>query len=193
MPRSRNALHDRRYHCSLSPSKRTYCVVPYVDLVLPSNTGQSHGFAQLVGGATKNGDINHCSGSLRARYTYSTHTVLTMPPQAPSGLSNAPVSTHNFSPSEEHIQQILSVTLSATGILYALVSVYWFARMKRVFRHQYVNRCCQVPFVRSLETLISSQTHHVTHNEWHVQVTVVLHSGCIRPCLWSYISSILPS
>ena len=193
MPRSRNALHDRRYHCSLSPSKRTYCVVSFVDLVLPSDTGQGHGSAQLVGRATKNGDFNHCSGSLRAIYTNSTHTVLTMPPQAPSGLGNAPVSTNNFSPSEEHIQQILSVTLSATGILYALVSVYWFARMKRVFRHQYVNRCCQVPSVRSLETLISSQTYHVTHNEWHVQVTVVLHSGCIRPCLWSYIPSILPS
>ena len=140
MPRSRNALHDRRYHCSLAPPKYTYCVVPSVDLVLPFNTGQSHGSAQLVGGATKNGVINNCSGSLRARYTYSTDTVLTMPPQAPSGLSNAPVSTNNFSPPEEHIQQILSVTLSATGILYALVSVYWFARMKRVFRHQYVNR-----------------------------------------------------
>ena len=195
MPRSRNALHHRRYHCSLSPPKCTYCVVPPVDLVLYLNTGQSHGFAQLVGGATKNGVINHCSGSLRARYTYSTDTVLTMPSQAPSGLSNAPVSTNYtvyFSPPEEHIQQILSVTLSATGILYALVSVYWFARMKRVFRHQYVNRCCQVPSVRVLETLISSQTYHVTHHEWHVQVIVVLHPGCIRPCLWSYIASILP-
>ena len=178
---------------ALSPSKCNYCVVLSVDLVLPFNTDQSHGFNQLVGGGTKNGVINHGSGSLRARYTYLTDTVLIMPPQALSGLSNAPVSTNNFSAPEEHIQQILSVTLSATGILYALVSVYWFARMKRVFRHQYVNRCCQVPFVRSLETLISSQTHHVTHHEWHVQVIVVLHPGCIMPCLWSYIASILPS
>lgn len=117
-----------------------HLVLP-VDLVLPFNIGQSHGFTRLVGAGTKNGVINHDSGNLRARYTYLTDTVLIMPPQAPSGLSNAPVSTYTFSAREEHIQQILAVTLSTTGILYPLVSVYWFARMKRVFRHQYVNRC----------------------------------------------------
>ena len=146
-----------------------------------------------MGAGTKNGVINRDSGNLRARYTYLTDNLLTMPPQAPSGLRKTPVTTYNFSAPEAHIQQILSVTLSTPGILYALVSVYWFVRMKRVFRHQYVTRCYQVLSVRSLETLISSQTHHVTHYEWHVQIIVVLRSSCVRPCLWSYIASILPS
>ena len=114
-----------------------HLVLP-VDLVLPLNRGQSHGFTPLVGPGTKNGVINHDSGNLRARYTYLTDTVLIMPPQAPS---NAHVTTYNFTAREEHIQQILAVTLSTTGILYALVSVYWFARMKKVFRHQYVSHC----------------------------------------------------
>ena len=116
-------------------------LVLLVDLVFSFNIGQSHDFTRLVGAGTKNGVVNHNSGNFRARYTYLTDTVLTMPSQAPGGLINAPVSTYNLSAREEHIQQILAVTLSTTGIFYALVSVYWFARMKRVFRHQYVNRC----------------------------------------------------
>ena len=165
-------------------------LVPSVDPVLLFSVGQSHGFVRLVGAGTKNEVINHDSGNLQD--INLTNTVLIMPPQAPSGLSDAPVSTYNFSAREKHIQQILAVTLSTTGILYALVSIYWFARMKRIFRHQYVNCCYLVPFVRSPGPLISSQTHHVADYEWLVQIIVVLHPGCFKPCLWSYIASVLP-
>ncbi len=112
-----------------------------VDPVLPFIVGQSHDFTRLVVAGTKNGLTNHDSENAQDKYTHLTDAVLTMPSQAPSGLRNASVSTYSFSAREKYIQQILAVTLSTTGILYALVSVYWFARMKRVFRHQYANRC----------------------------------------------------
>ena len=84
------------------------------------------------------GVIKHDSGNWRHKHTPLADTVLTMPPQAPSGLSNTSITTYNFSTREKHIQQILAVTLSSTGILYAVLTLYWFARMKRAFRHQYV-------------------------------------------------------
>ena len=142
---------------------------------------------------TKDGVINHHSGNWRDTHTSLADTVLTMPPQAPSGLRNASVTTYNFSTRERRIQQILAVALSSTGILYAVVTLYWFARMKRAFRHQYVFVATRCYFVASLGPLIASQTNHVADYERHVQIIVVLHPGCFKPCLWSYIGPILPS
>ena len=142
---------------------------------------------------TKDGVINNDSGNWRHKHTSLADAFLTMPPQAPSGLSNASSTTYNFSIRERYIQQILAVTLSSTGILYAVVTLYWFARMKRAFRHQYVIFATRCQFVASLGPLIASQTNHVADYERHVQIVVVLHPSCIKPCLRSYIGSILPS
>ena len=126
-----------KMHLDLPRSTQIYSDLT-VNPVFPFKIGQRHGFTLLVRAGTKDGVINHDSGNWRDKHTSLTDTVLMMPPQAPGGLRNTSITTYNFTTREKHIQQILAVTLSSTGILYAIVTLYWFARMKKAFRHQYV-------------------------------------------------------
>ena len=50
----------------------------------------------------------------------------------PAGQSNT------YTRQEQYIQQVLAVTSSSISVLAGLISFYWFATMKRNFRHQYV-------------------------------------------------------
>ena len=47
---------------------------------------------------------------------------------------------HSYSREEQRIQQILAVTSASISLLFSFISFYWFAKMKRNFRHQYVSR-----------------------------------------------------
>lgn len=53
-------------------------------------------------------------------------------------LGGIPGKSNNYTHREQHIQQVLAVTSSSISVLLGLVSFYWFATMKRNFRHQYV-------------------------------------------------------
>lgn len=53
-------------------------------------------------------------------------------------LGGNPGKSNNYTHQEQYIQQILAVTSSSISVLSGLVSFYWFATMKRNFRHQYV-------------------------------------------------------
>ena len=46
--------------------------------------------------------------------------------------------TYSYTRQEQHIEQVIAVTSASISMLSALISFYWFATMKRNFRHQYV-------------------------------------------------------
>lgn len=56
---------------------------------------------------------------------------------------------NKFTRQEQHIQQILAITSASISLLSGIVSFYWFARMKRNYRHQYVART-RLPRLRLL-------------------------------------------
>lgn len=47
---------------------------------------------------------------------------------------------NKFTSQEQHIQQIVALTSASISLLLGIVSFYWFATMKRNYRHQYVAR-----------------------------------------------------
>ncbi len=56
----------------------------------------------------------------------------------PSLEENAISRLNAFTAREKHIQQILAVTFASMSILSALLTMYWFVRLKRVYRHQLI-------------------------------------------------------
>lgn len=54
------------------------------------------------------------------------------------GLENVSGKTENYTRQEQYIQQVIAVASASISILAGLISFYWFATMKRHFRHQYV-------------------------------------------------------
>ena len=47
---------------------------------------------------------------------------------------------NKFTLQEQHIQQIVALTSASISLLSGIVTFYWFAKMKRNYRHQYVAR-----------------------------------------------------
>ena len=60
--------------------------------------------------------------------------MMSLPSRSLGGTSGS----NNYSRQEQHLQQVLAVAASSISVLSALISFYWFATMKRNFRHQYV-------------------------------------------------------
>ena len=46
--------------------------------------------------------------------------------------------SNTYTLQEQHIQQVLALASASISILSGLITFYWFATMKRSFRHQYV-------------------------------------------------------
>ncbi|KAK3174706.1 hypothetical protein OEA41_001952 [Lepraria neglecta] len=61
-----------------------------------------------------------------------------MPSQAFGSPISTSIKVNNYTKHEKHIQQILAATFASTSILAGLVAFYWFARMKRNFRHHLI-------------------------------------------------------
>ena len=56
------------------------------------------------------------------------------------GLGGISEKGNTYTLQEQYIQQIVAVASASISMLSALISFYWFATMKRNFRHQYVAR-----------------------------------------------------
>lgn len=54
------------------------------------------------------------------------------------GLGGISEKSNNYTRQEQHIQQVVAVASASISMLSAFVSFYWFVKMKRNFRHQYV-------------------------------------------------------
>lgn len=54
------------------------------------------------------------------------------------GLAGTSDQSNYYTRREQHIQQVLAVASASISILSGFISFYWFATMKRNFRHQYV-------------------------------------------------------
>ncbi len=54
------------------------------------------------------------------------------------GLGGISEKGNNYTLQEQHIQQVVAVASASISMLSAFISFYWFATMKRNFRHQYV-------------------------------------------------------
>ena len=103
--------------------------------------------------------------ALRDMYAHIAKCALSMPSQIANRSNNERLNVNSFTPQEKHVQQVLAVALSSLGILSALVSFYWFAKIKKSFRHQYVN-CCQEVLPYHFEQLMSSQSYYAAHFKW---------------------------
>lgn len=53
-------------------------------------------------------------------------------------LGRISVKGNNYTLQEQHIQQVLAVASASISMLSGFVSFYWFATMKRKYRHEYV-------------------------------------------------------
>ena len=53
-------------------------------------------------------------------------------------LAGVPGKSNDYTRQEQYVQQVLAVASSSISVLSGLISFYWFATMKRNFRHQYV-------------------------------------------------------
>lgn len=54
------------------------------------------------------------------------------------GLGAISQKTSSYTRQEQHIEQVVAVASASISMVSALISFYWFATMKRNFRHQYV-------------------------------------------------------
>ena len=52
--------------------------------------------------------------------------------------NNANLRPNTFTPNQKHMQQIIAVTFASISILSALVTIYWFLRLKKIYRHHLI-------------------------------------------------------
>ena len=114
----------------------------------PKFDTQGHGFGFEAEGA-KNSALDQGYDILQATPPWSSTRHSTMPSQAFGSPKSTSIEVNNYTKHEKHIQQILAATFASTSVLAGLVAIYWFARMKRNFRHQYALNCSRPHVVRS--------------------------------------------
>lgn len=100
---------------------------------------EGHGF-QILGKAAKNSTSNQRCKTIHLIFLWSTKRHGIMPPQGAGNSNNASNNVNNYSAHEKHTQQVLAATSASISVIAGLVAFYWFARMKRNFRHQYAAR-----------------------------------------------------
>ena len=104
-------------------------------------------------------------------YSPSSCMMMSVPSRSLGGTSGS----KNYSRQEQHLQQVLAVASSSISVLSALISFYWFAHMKRNFRHQYVAA------MRSLKKFGLLITHRL--------IMLLIASGMFK-ALWYWIPPI---
>lgn len=72
----------------------------------------------------------------RFRKHQAQSTMIPNPPPSPEG--NAISRQNNYTAHQKHIQQILAVSFASISILSALLTISWFFKLKRIFRHELI-------------------------------------------------------
>ena len=81
--------------------------------------------------------------------------------------ANASSRPNTFSAHQKHIQQILAVTFASMSILSALLTFYWFLKLKKIYRHELImllvaSNMFKALWYLILPSLILVQSHPVS-------------------------------
>ncbi|KAL2039993.1 hypothetical protein N7G274_007396 [Stereocaulon virgatum] len=98
---------------------------------------EGHGL-QTLWKAAKNSTSNLRCKIIQVSFLWSTKRHGIMPPQGARSLNSASANVNNYSAHEKHIQQVLAATFASISVIAGFVAFYWFARMKRSFRHHLI-------------------------------------------------------